>query len=274
MIFDSPSQLVASNQQPDNTMDFSRRARGKELMDLPCTYKDLRMWLKDLAQVNSVTLAYRPTLRWIQQFAGHAEHRPLHIVDVGTGGGDALRRIERWAARERVNLRLTGIDSNPYAVQAAREFTPSSSRIRWKVGDIFAFDCESEPIDLIISSLLMHHMDDGEILRFLMWMERVSSLGWFVNDLSRSHASYIAFQALAKLAQWHHFICHDGPLSIRRAFLPEDWQNYANAAGLELDHIFIDRHWPGRLTVSRRKTQCALSYTQRTLEEVLGNELA
>ena len=238
-------------------------------MDLPCTYIDLRRCLRDLAHVNSMTRAYRPTLQWLKQFRGYAQYRPLHVVDVGSGGGDVLRPIERWAAREQIDRRLTGIDLNPHAVQAAREFTPSSSRIRWKTGNAHSFDHEAEPIELIISSLVRHHTDDregptGSDVAF----------GWFVNDLSRSRASDVAFQALAKLAQWHLFIRHDGPFSIRRAFVPEDWRQYTKTAGLEMRRVSVDRHWPGCLTVSRNKGQCALSCTQRTLDEVPMHGLA
>ncbi len=35
-----------------------------------------------------------------------------------------LRRIERWSAHEGIEIRLTGVDLNPHAIRAAREFSP------------------------------------------------------------------------------------------------------------------------------------------------------
>src|ERR1700733_10475615 len=83
------------------TFESSRRADLSELLDEPCSYEDLRGCLRDLEQVNRVSFGYRPTLEWLEQFVPEPNH-PLHIVDVGCGGGDMLRRIESWAAPHRV----------------------------------------------------------------------------------------------------------------------------------------------------------------------------
>jgi SAM-dependent methyltransferase len=232
------------------------RAALSELMDGPCLYQDFRQCLHDLAQVNRVSLAYRPTLQWLEQFVHlRSPEHPLHIVDVGCGGGDMLRRIERWAAQRQLPVRLTGLDMNPFAIRAAHEATPTNSEIQWIVGEAGSMDTAAESIDLVISSLFTHHLADDEIIRFLMWMERVTHHGWFINDLYRSQASYFGFKALAQAAGWHRFVRHDGPISILRSFLPAEWKRYAEASGLSPASIRIDNRWPGRLCVARTKQQ-------------------
>jgi len=233
--------------------DFSRRAYLSELMDEPSSYEELRDCLHDLAQVNRITFGYRPALEWLEQFAQWGD--PLHIVDVGCGGGDMLRRIERWAADRRIAVRLTGIDLNPNAVRAAREFTPGGSPIRWISGDAYSFDTAADPVDVVISSLFAHHLPDDGIVGFLKWMERVARRGWFINDLHRSRTPYLGFKALAAAMRWHRFVRNDGPVSIRRAFLPEDWRKYADDAGLSASDVRIFAHWPARLCVARVKPQ-------------------
>lgn len=234
--------------------DFSRRANLSELMDEPCSYGELRACLRHLDLMNRITLGYRPTLEWLEQFADSAAE-PLHIVDVGCGGGDMLRRIEGWAARKRIAVRLTGIDLNPDAVRAAREFTPAISRIQWIAGEAFSFDAVADPVDVVISSLFAHHLTDEEIVRFLEWMERVSRRGWFINDLCRSRTSYRACQLLLLMARWHRFLRHDGPVSFRRALVPAEWRERVQAAGLPLDQISIYTRRPARLCVGRVKAQ-------------------
>jgi SAM-dependent methyltransferase len=220
-------------------------------MDGPCSYEDFRDCLRDLEKVNRVVFAYRPTLEWLEQFAG-AGGRPLHIVDVGCGGGDMLRRIEVWARQRGLRLRLTGIDMNPYAARAAREFTSSDSEIEWVTGDAFGYR-PSAAIDVAISSLFTHHLSDQEIVDFVSWMERVAERGWFINDLHRKIATYLGFKALAWVMRWHRFVRHDGPASIRRSFLQDDWENYCAAAGLHRPDVRIDEIRPARLCVSRVK---------------------
>jgi hypothetical protein len=84
-------------------------------------------------------------------------------------------------------------------------------------------------------------------------MEQHAKLGWFINDLSRAAIPYYSFQIFSKLARLHPFVQHDGPISIARSFLLEDWQRMRAAAGLEDQDIDIESFKPGRLCVSRRK---------------------
>jgi SAM-dependent methyltransferase len=233
------------------TVDFASRAYLSEWMDEPCSYEDFRATLHDLAQVNRLTFAYSPTLHWLRTVAPTMTH-PLHIVDVGCGGGDMLRKIERWAKRRSVAVRLTGIDLNPYAARAAREMTPGSSAIEWITGDAFSYQTNA-PIDCVISSLFTHHLPDAEIVRFLAWMERVTTRGWFVNDLHRGRAPYLGFQLLSKVMRWHRFVQHDGPVSIRRSFRHVDWQAYLGQAGVPLRDAELLTFRPARLCVSRIK---------------------
>jgi len=230
---------------------FLRRAELTEWMDEPCSYAEFRACLRDLTQVNRVVFSYRPTLRWLEQFAVRGRG-PLHIVDVGSGAGDMLRRIEAWARKRGVAVRLTGIDLNPHAAQAAREFTSSDSRIEWATCGAFEYRPQVA-IDLVISSLFTHHLADADIVSFLRWMERTAAQGWFINDLYRARVPYHAFRLLAYGMRWHRFVRHDGPVSILRGFREDDWLHYAQQAGLNADAMQIAGSWPGRLCVARVK---------------------
>lgn len=235
------------------TGSFSERAQLTEWMDEPCSYAEFRACLRDLEHVNRLIFSYRPTLRWLDRFAARA-HGELHIVDVGCGGGDMLRRIEVWARRKRIPVRLTGIDLNPFATRAAREFSGANGRIEWITGEAQVYQ-PAEKVDLIISSLFTHHLADPEIVRFLQWMERMAALGWFINDLRRARLSYYGFKLLANGMRWHRFVRHDGPVSIQRSFSPADWRLYTQQAGLDAGgfNLSISNVWPGRLCVARVK---------------------
>jgi SAM-dependent methyltransferase len=235
-------------------VDLTLRAEPASLpewMDEPCSYEEFRACLVDLTQVNRLSLGYRPTLDFLERLNIAPESRtPLRIVDVGSGGGDLLRRIERWAHHKRLNVMLTGIDLNPYAACAARELTTKSSAIQWVTGDAFSYD---QPIDIVLSSLFTHHLSSREIARFLAWSERVAMRGWFVNDLCREERPYRLFGLLSRVMGWHHFIRHDGPVSFRRSFREEDWQRLAATAGIPDGAIVLQRWRPGRLCVERLK---------------------
>ena len=145
------------------------------------------------------------------------------------------------------------------ALSPARSTSPkvesrrTSTGITWVTGDVLDF-APGEEIDLVISSLFTHHLKDGEIVRFLAWMERTAALGWFINDLKRARGSYIGFTLLAHAMRWHRFVQHDGPVSIQRSFREADWQRHARDAGLDAGAVQIGDAWPGRLCVGRVKT--------------------
>jgi SAM-dependent methyltransferase len=241
---------------PYEPLNFARRAEPSELaewMDEPCSYEEFRECLIDLAKVNRITLAHRATLQWLDRVLRTAKpQQPLHIVDVGCGGGDLLRAIAAWSKRRKVQVVLTGIDLNPYAARAAREFDVTSTEIHWVTGNALTLS-ESQDIDIVVSSLFTHHLARTEIVQFLAWMEAFARVGWFINDLYRTRYTYHLFQALARISGWHRFVQHDGPISIRRSFCEQDWQSMRDSAGIDHKGIEIARCFPGRLCVGRIK---------------------
>jgi len=227
-------------------MSLSVRAQDQELMDADDLPEDTYVAVVgDLARVNVVTLAARPTLMFLHRVArGRAS---LQILDVGFGDGDMLRRIERWAMRRRLEVELVGIDLNPRSETAARAHTPGGSRIRWLTGDYASL--AGEPWDVIISSLVAHHMSEAELIAFLRFMETHATAGWFVNDLLRHSFAYHGFPLLARIEGWHPIVRQDGRLSIARAFRPAEWRPILAAANVADARVF--RAFPFRLCVER-----------------------
>ena len=225
-----------------------------ELMDEPCSFEQFRDCVRDIAAVSRLTRAYSPTLRFFKEAVARRSSRlPLHLIDVGSGGGDMLRRLAVWSRRRRVSVQLTGIDLNPYATRAATSFSAHSSlysRIHWLTGDVFTEAVTQAP-DLVISSLVTHHMRDEEIVRFLRWMEEHASMGWFISDVVRSARSYRLFRVLAAVMRWHPFVRHDGLVSIRRGFREEDWERLLAAADIPPGAVTLRRCALGRLCLTR-----------------------
>jgi 2-polyprenyl-3-methyl-5-hydroxy-6-metoxy-1,4-benzoquinol methylase len=234
--------------------DFNRRVSPRELpelMDGDCSYEDFRDCLLNLEQVNRWLLGYRPTLAWLERLP-HRPRYPIHIVDVGSGGGGLLRQIAGWAQRWGIAVQLTGIDLNPYAARAAAESTPKELGITWVTGDALVYRPE-KPIDIVVSSLMAHHLEDEEIVALLRWMEATAQVSWFINDLERSERSCRMFGWVAGVVRWHRFVQHDGPVSFRRAFREEDWFRLLATAEIPREAVTVE-HWrPGRLCVGRWK---------------------
>jgi SAM-dependent methyltransferase len=240
---------------PLNAIDFSRRAELAELMDGPCSRDQLRACLRDLARLNRWFLGYRPVLSWLDSLKmARSKITPIHIVDVGCGYGDGLRRIERWASERGISVELTGLDLNPDAVAVAQEATPAQSCIQWIGTNVFSYGAKNK-IDIVVSSLFTHHLSYEEIVHFVRWMEERAGIGWFINDLSRNAIPYHLIKAFSKVARLHPFVQHDAPVSFARSLVADDWSRMCAAAGLSNNQVFIKGFTPARLCVGRRKPQ-------------------
>ncbi|MCW8088382.1 methyltransferase domain-containing protein [Sabulicella glaciei] len=220
---------------------MSLRSREAELMDGEAlSYAEFRDCLHQLDAINGLSLGHRPTLRWLARLAG--ERRSLSVLDLGSGGGDMLRRIAAWAARRGIEAHLVGLDLNPMAARAAAEATPPGLPIQWVTADAMTWTPPERP-DAVISALFAHHLEDEAIIALLRRMQSMARLGWFVNDL---HRHWLPEHFLRLAFRWpgvNRLVRHDGPVSVRRALTRPEWQSLLDRARVEAE---ITWHFPFR----------------------------
>jgi SAM-dependent methyltransferase len=203
--------------------------------------------LRSLRRINRWLLGYRPTLAWLDGLPRDSRE-PIHIVDVGSGGGDLRREIAKWCRKRGIAVKLTGIDLNPHVTRAATTATSTNPGISWATGDAMHYPSERK-VDVVVSSLRTHHLENEEIVALLRWLEATVRIGWFLNDLERSAWSLRMF----RWVRWYPMVRHDGPVSFRRAFRRDDCSRLRAAAAIPLDAVTVE-HWrPGRLCLSRWK---------------------
>lgn len=220
-------------------ISLAARSLAEEAMDAEdldsATYSAV---IGDLAKVNRLTLAARPTLSFVKR-AGRG--RPFRLLDIGFGQGDMLRSI---AARHDRNCELVGIDLNPRSEPAARAATPAHLPIRYVTGDYA--DLAGEPWDLIVSSLVAHHMTHAQLIAFLRFMDIHARMGWMINDLHRHRLAHLGYPVLATTMRWHPMVKADGTLSIARSYRPAEWPPILEEAGVKAR---VYRAFPFRLCV-------------------------
>lgn len=226
-------------------MSLKQRAIAEELMDADDLDADTyAAVVGDLARVNAVTMAGRPTIDFLRR--GIRGMKRFRLLDVGFGDGDMLRRIARWAAQCGIEADLVAVDLNPRSELAARARTPPGLPIRWITGD---YADQREPFDFIVSSLVAHHMTHAQLIAFLRFMEARAVKGWLVNDLHRHGFAHAGYPLLARVFGWHRIVRLDGTLSIARSYRPDEWPPLLAEAGISDARIL--RRFPFRLCVER-----------------------
>lgn len=227
-------------------MTLAQRSLVEEQMDDPALPEEqYAALLNDLARVNTLTMAARPTLAFMARIARTGAR--LKVLDVGFGQGDMLRRVARWAAKRGVKVELVGIDLNPRSAPVARAATPADMHIAYRTGDYA--ELAGQGWDAVMSSLVAHHMSDQQLVAFLRFMEAEARLGWLVNDLHRHALPYHGYPLLARVMGWHRIVREDGRLSIARSFRPAEWPPILARAGIA--GAEVARHFPFRLCVTR-----------------------
>lgn len=227
---------------------LARRSVQEEQMDAaeldPAVYAHV---LKDLAKVNRITMAHRATLGFLDKIYARNPGKTIRILDVGFGEGDLLRNIARHAAKRRVTVALTGVDLNPKSIAAAEAATPEAMNIHYVAGDYA--NLAGEGRDVIVSSLVAHHMSHDQLILFLSFMEAEGRMGWHINDLHRHGFAYLGYPLLARIMGWHRIVREDGQLSIARSYRPAEWGPLFAEAGISEARAV--RTFPFRLCVER-----------------------
>jgi SAM-dependent methyltransferase len=223
-------------------MSLAVRSQAEEQMDADdLSTAEYAAVVGDLAKVNRWTLSARPTLSFVKRAT---KGRPFRLLDVGFGHGDMLRAIARWSAKHGQSCELVGVDLNPRSEPAARAATPGDLPIRYVTSNYAALADGSW--DLIVSSLVAHHMTHDQLVAFLRFMDRHARMGWLVNDLHRHGLAHFGFPLLATVMRWHRIVKEDGTLSIARSYRPAEWPPLLREAGVSAR---VYRAFPFRLCV-------------------------
>jgi ubiquinone/menaquinone biosynthesis C-methylase UbiE len=212
---------------------MERLTNGRELLDGPLGEPaTLDGNLRDLRRIN----------RWLGGVALSAAaldtltaHRAdLTMLDVGTGGADIPVALARQARTRRRRLHAVGID-RPEIVSAAQRLHAADDRtdaIELHVGDGRDLGYADRSFDVAHASLVLHHLEPPAAVEVLREMGRVARLGVVVNDVDRTRVGWVGAWLIGHLLTTNRFTRHDVPLSIRRAYRPQEAAAMLYAAGL------------------------------------------
>jgi len=227
---------------------FEKRSDELEFIDTgDYTATEYEGCLRELRRVNYFLGDIHALKKTLWRDIENENFRKFSVLDVGAGSGELLRAIAGFAQNKK-DAWLAGLELN---ARSARAILEESKNLREEIfsvrGDALILPFADASFDYVICSLFTHHFTDENVVKILSEMKRVSRRKIFVIDLHRHALAYFLYTTVGRLFLYNRLIRHDGALSIRRSFRPEELKNLALRAGLE--NVSVERHFPFRLVL-------------------------
>jgi 2-polyprenyl-3-methyl-5-hydroxy-6-metoxy-1,4-benzoquinol methylase len=213
--------------------DFSRRSLEEEIMDdLACSGEVVHQTLRELENINALLGGNYVTLDGIRKLVEEKVSPHFRIDDLGCGSGDMLRLIRKWSLKKGLDLKLTGLDANPFIVDFARKHTPPECKISYEAVDIFSEAFRSRTFDVVTGTLFFHHFSDDQLVSFFRQLKAQTRIGFVINDIHRHWFAYYAIRWLTTIFSRSFMVKYDAPLSVLRAFRKKELVRILRAAGI------------------------------------------
>ncbi len=185
--------------------------------------------LADVARINSFLGATKPLYESVFAMIENAGLKRATVLDVGSGNGDFARRLVVHARKRGVEVKVVALDISQLHLNIARDLTPKNAPIEWLCADIFALPLENLSVDIVTSSLFLHHFRPDQIRAILGECSRVARLGWVMNDCARDGYALAAFRVLRPYLGRSSITRFDALASIRRSYTPEEMRGVVSS---------------------------------------------
>ena len=212
--------------------DLRHRSTEPELLDAgvsgPETARslgDLRLANRWLAGRGNLLRAVRPHVRPGGSF-----------LDVGCASADLPAFL---CSRLAGPVLAVGLDVKLAHLQGAPRV------VRRVVGDVRSLPFPDAAFDAVTASLFLHHFDADELAATIGHLYRLARRALVVSDLHRAAVPYLFGRVAFPLVFRSPVSVHDGLVSIRRGFRPDELRSAFEEAGIP--HVRITRRFPYRL---------------------------
>jgi ubiquinone/menaquinone biosynthesis C-methylase UbiE len=200
---------------------------GREPAELAENFRDIRR-VNSLLGGTATILRLLPALLEISP-----RERPVTILDLGSGCADIPIAVANWAQRRGVPVHIVASDAADDVLELARDAIGDRPDISVARYDARAVPLPDDSFDIVLCSMTLHHFPPDEAMQILREMDRLGRAGFILNDLRRSRLGFVAAWVAARLTTRNRLTRNDAPLSVRRAYTPDELTSLLHQAGIE-----------------------------------------
>lgn len=212
-------------------MPFRSRSTQKEFLDEANIPKeDLFRNLHELDIINTRLGGYAVSLKGLRAIM-KSEPDTESLLDIGFGGGDAMKQLALEALKNKRELFLYGVDLKSDCLEYAEKNLLNLPNKLLICNDYRLISAELlSRVDVIHCSLFLHHLTNEEIIE-LFQFARQNKCTLLVNDLHRHFLAYYSIKLLTALFSKSYLVKNDAPISVKRGFKKSELKSLLEAAG-------------------------------------------
>ncbi|MBT1072363.1 methyltransferase domain-containing protein [Pelotalea chapellei] len=226
-----------------------RNLTDKEDMDLAeANVATLLRTVRRFRLINMLFSASRKILRdHVFSIMERDRQRHYTLLDVGAGGCDIAVWCVQEARQRNLRLKVTALDNDLRILPVAQQAVRTYPEITLQVGNALELE-KLGMFDFIFSNHFLHHLGWDEIKLLLMQALTHTRLALVMNDLRRTHWSYLGCSLLLPFFSHGSFAFKDGRLSIRRGFTASELIDLMDSSFPEVRYI-VKEVFPARIVI-------------------------
>ncbi len=230
---------------------FQSRSEQKEILDSESIPKDeLHRNLIELNIINKYLGGYKATLKGLKKIF-RSKDKIVSILDIGFGGGDSIREMQKFAESHQYPIKFYGVDIKKDCLDYAKLNLKNHSNVELICDDYRNLNPDFlKTIDLIHCSLFLHHLSNSEIVDFFKF-SKMNNCRLLINDLHRNFLAYHSIRLLTKFFSKSRLVKNDAPISVLRGFKRRELSNLLSESGF--GKYSINWSWAFRFVIVAEK---------------------
>ena len=196
--------------------------------------QDIEGSLADLRMINRWFGGVHTMAGLLRKVAARQKVNSLSWLDAAGSSGDVAALTGKSLARSGIQVRPVLLDS---------AITHLNGKYPSVCGDALRLPFRDNSIDVVGSTLFVHHLEPAQIVAFMQEALRVCRYAVLINDLVRSRM-HLAMVYAGYFLYRSPLTRHDAPASVRRAYTMEEMSallQQTSAASVEIERSFMFR---------------------------------
>lgn len=222
---------------------FLKKYSQPELMDDFSIQDDrIDVALRELRLINYFLGGNTGSKRGVSKMISGISNQKIYLLDVGSGSSDVLDDLKK----KHKSVRVISLDRN----KRVCNFIKKNNNFKPIVvcADAFNLPFKNKSIDIIHTSLFLHHFDNGSLKNIIKKFNDVAKQGIVINDLRRSLIAFLGIKILTMFFSRSELVKSDAPISVRKGFVKSELTDLLNK--MHFSNYEIGRKWAFRWLIT------------------------